>query len=122
MSHITATVSARVLEHLAQGIIEGEFAPGQRLTEEDVATRLGVSRSPVREAFRRLEHDGLAVGIPRKGLFVRRLDAGDAVSLYQLQAAVAGLLGRLAAEHCGPGRPREPGRHRAQHGRGGLQS
>ncbi len=102
MSHITATMSARVLEYLAQGIIEGEFAPGQRLTEEDIAGRLGISRSPVREAFRLLEHDGLAVGVPRKGFFVRRLDAGDAAALYQLQAAVAGLLGRLAAEHCGP--------------------
>jgi len=102
VTHISATVSDRVLEYLEDRIIEGELAPGQRLTEEDIAARLGISRSPVREAFRRLEHNGLAVALPRKGVFVRTLEARDALDLYTLQASVTGLLGRLAAEHRGP--------------------
>ena len=78
VTHIAATVSDRVLEYLEDRIIEGELAPGQRLAEEDIAARLGISRSPVREAFRRLEHNGLAVALLRKGVVVRTLEAGDA--------------------------------------------
>jgi DNA-binding GntR family transcriptional regulator len=88
--------------YLEQQIIEGRLRPGQRLTEDEVAARVGVSRSPVREAFRLLEHRGLAVVLPRKGAFVRSLDPQDVADLYTLQAAVSGLTGRLAAERRRP--------------------
>lgn len=100
MDIVSSTISQRVLQFLEQGIIEGRFVPGQRLTEEGVAKLVGVSRSPVREALRKLEHAGLAVVVPRKGVFVRALDAKDAPELYTLQACVTGLMGRLAAERC----------------------
>ena len=56
-----------VFNTLRQAIITGEFAPGERLMEIALANRLGVSRTPVREAIRKLELEGLVVMIPRKG-------------------------------------------------------
>jgi DNA-binding GntR family transcriptional regulator len=100
--HLSATISERVVNYLEQEIIEGRLAPGQRLIEDEVAARLGVSRSPVREAFRVLEHRGLAVALPRKGAFVRPLDPEEIADLYTLQASVTGLMGRLAAERRRP--------------------
>jgi len=94
---LSATIPERVVEFLEQAIIEGRLAPGQRITEEEIAERLAVSRSPVREAFRKLEALGLVTVIARKGVFVRPLDPEDCVELYTLQASVAGLTGRLAA-------------------------
>ena len=56
-----------VFNTLRQAIITGEFAPGERLMEISLANRLGVSRTPVREAIRKLELEGLVIMIPRKG-------------------------------------------------------
>ena len=62
-----------VFQTLRQAIITGEFAPGERLMEITLAERLGVSRTPVREAIRKLELEGLVVMIPRKGAEVARI-------------------------------------------------
>lgn len=102
VENLSATIAERVVQHLEQEIIEGRLPPGQRLVEDEVAARVGVSRSPVREAFRILEHRGLAVVLPRKGVFVRGLEPQDVADLYTLQASVTGLTGRLAAERCRP--------------------
>ena len=61
-----------VFNTLRQAIITGEFAPGERLMEISLANRLGVSRTPVREAIRKLELEGLVIMIPRKGAQVAR--------------------------------------------------
>jgi DNA-binding GntR family transcriptional regulator len=99
MEHISSTISERVLRFLETEIIEARLAPGQRLTEEQIAGQLGVSRSPVREALRKLEHVGLVSVVRRKGAVVRPLDAQGAADLYVLHACVTGLIGRLAARN-----------------------
>jgi DNA-binding GntR family transcriptional regulator len=63
-------------------ILSGEIKPGEKLTEVSLAERMGISRSPVREALRALSRDGLITVEPRRGAHVNRLDARDAADLY----------------------------------------
>ena len=65
------TISDQVYSILRRKICEGEYAPGSWLQEVDLCDQLGVSRSPVREALRRLVSDGLVINIPNKGTFVK---------------------------------------------------
>jgi DNA-binding GntR family transcriptional regulator len=78
-------------------ILKGVLTPGQRINEPDVATRLGVSRVPVREALRELESSGLVVARKHSGVFVRELDAAEIRDLYQLRGLLDGFAGRQAA-------------------------
>mgnify|MGYP001353068839 CR=1 FL=1 len=66
-----------VFETLREAIIDGELPPGERLMEIQVAEELGVSRTPVREAIRKLELEGLVAMIPRKGAYVAGLSMKD---------------------------------------------
>ena len=66
-----------VFQTLRQAILTGEFMPGERLMEISLAKRLGVSRTPVREAIRKLELEGLVVMIPRKGAEVAKITVSD---------------------------------------------
>src|SRR5947199_3374889 len=75
-------LSRTVADWLAERIISGEEAPGSRLTENDVARRAGVSRSPVREALRILEGEGLVQIVPRYGAQVARVGIADVEELY----------------------------------------
>lgn len=79
-------------------ILKGALAPGQRINEPDIATRLGVSRVPVREALRELESSGLVVARKHAGVFVRQLDPSEIRDLYQLRALLDGFAGRQAAQ------------------------
>ncbi len=91
------SLSGLVRDELERQILAGEFVAGERVNEQAVATRLGVSRGPVREAARRLERDGLVTCIPNHGVFVRQLSIDEAVELYDLRAIVVGYAcGRLA--------------------------
>lgn len=78
-------------------ILKGVLTPGQRISEPDVAARLGVSRVPVREALRELESSGLVVARKHSGVFVRQLDAGEIRDLYQMRGLLDGFAGRQAA-------------------------
>ena len=78
-------------------ILKGVLTPGQRINEPDVATRLGVSRVPVREALRELESSGLVVARKHAGVFVRQLAAPEIRDLYQLRALLDGFAGRQVA-------------------------
>lgn len=77
-------------------ILKGVFAPGQRINEPDVASRLGVSRVPVREALRELESSGLVVARKHSGVFVRQLEAAEIRDLYQVRGLLDGFAGRQA--------------------------
>jgi DNA-binding GntR family transcriptional regulator len=79
-------------------ILKGALAPGQRINEPDIATRLGVSRVPVREALRELESSGLVVARKHSGVFVRQLDLSEIRDLYQLRGLLDGFAGRHAAQ------------------------
>ncbi|MEM8849873.1 MAG: GntR family transcriptional regulator [Pseudomonadota bacterium] len=75
----------------------GSLAPGARLTETDLAARFGISRTPVREAIRLLEVDGLVAHTPRVGATIRSLDYGEITELYEMRAILEGTAARFAA-------------------------
>ncbi|MBK9082495.1 MAG: GntR family transcriptional regulator [Rhizobiales bacterium] len=84
---------------LCRALRDGVFEPGDRLREEDVARRLAVSRTPVREAFGRLLGRRLVESAGGRGLIVRRLEATEALELYALREILEGAAARLAAQH-----------------------
>jgi DNA-binding GntR family transcriptional regulator len=79
-------------------IRSGALAPGARLRETDLADRLGISRTPVREAIRQLEADGLVTHLPRLGATIRSLDYAEVIELYEMRAVLEGTAARLAAQ------------------------
>lgn len=82
---------------LLDDIRDGLLLPGTRLRETDLADRLGISRTPVREAIRQLEADGLVVHLPRQGATIRSLDYAEVIELYEMRAVLEGTAARLAA-------------------------
>ncbi len=84
-------------QRLIAQIRSGSLRPGDRLTETDLAMRLGISRTPVREAIRALEADGLVVHIPRVGASIRRLGYSEVTELYEMRMVLEGTAARLSA-------------------------
>jgi len=84
---------------LRDAIREGRYQPGERIREAGVAVHLNVSRTPVREAFRRLQADGLLVLTPWRGAEVAELDRSQVVELYAMRRVLEGTAAGLAAEH-----------------------
>ena len=84
-------------DRLVEEIRLGEMKPGDRLVETELAARLGLSRTPIREAIRQLESDGLVTHIPRSGAVVRRLDYAEITELYEMRAVLEGTAARFAA-------------------------
>ena len=91
-----ATTAQQVLESLRYGLVSGMLRPGQRVTQEDIALRLGVSVAPVREALRVLEQEGQLVYQPRRGYFVTELRIEDLEEIYALRRVLEERLARLA--------------------------
>ncbi|NLO98213.1 MAG: GntR family transcriptional regulator [Peptococcaceae bacterium] len=87
-----------VLEALRDAIVKGVLEPGERLMEIQLAEELGVSRTPVREAIRKLELEGFVVMIPRKGAYVAGVSYKDIKDVFEIRAALEGLAAGLAAE------------------------
>jgi len=87
-----------VFESLREAIISGQLPPGERLMEIQLAEELGVSRTPVREAIRKLELEELVVMIPRKGAYVSGLSMKDVSDVFGIRGALEGLAAELAAE------------------------
>ncbi|CEH35964.1 GntR family transcriptional regulator [Romboutsia lituseburensis] len=87
-----------VFENLREAILEGKLKPGQRLMEVQLAEQLGVSRTPVREAIRKLELEGLVIMLPRKGAYVANMSLKDILDVLEIRASLEGLAASLAAE------------------------
>ena len=87
-----------VYKTLLDAISAGTLAPGERITQEDLAEQLNVSRSPVLQALRLLKKDGLLQEAPGRGLVVARLEPERIGHLYRVRGALDGLAARLAAE------------------------
>ena len=85
-----------VFQTLRTAILRGELKPGERLMELQLADQLGVSRTPVREAIRMLEQEGLAVTTPRKGAQVARMTEKDMEEVLQIRTALEELAARLS--------------------------
>jgi DNA-binding GntR family transcriptional regulator len=92
-------LGAQVAEILTQAILEGRFKGGDQLVENDLQAHFGISRSPLREAMRELEKNGLVVLVPRKGTFVKRITRKEIEENFPVRAALEGLAAKLAAAH-----------------------
>lgn len=87
-----------IFNSLREAIIIGELRPGERLMEVQLAEKMGVSRTPVREAIRKLELEGLVDMIPRKGAHVAELSIKDIMDVLEVRASLDSLATSLAAE------------------------
>src|ERR1700692_941435 len=91
------TLSGLVQDEILRGIKTGELTVGAKLNEIELAERLGISRSPVREAFRALEEAGLVRLEKNRGVFIRDLSDEEATELYAVRAGLDEMAGRLLA-------------------------
>ncbi len=97
-SALPITLPAKAVDALRQMILDGELPPGARLSERALGERLGVSRTPLREALRMLASEGLVRHEPNRGAVVAPLDRADIEATFELLAALEGLAGELAAQ------------------------
>jgi DNA-binding GntR family transcriptional regulator len=88
-----------VFASLRDAIWEGRFAPGERIAEEEIARSLGVSRTPVRDALRRLQERGLLVVGASRSLVVAELSKQQVLELYAMREILEGSAARFAAQH-----------------------
>jgi DNA-binding GntR family transcriptional regulator len=95
-------LNAQVYDILKEMIADQRFAPGSYINVEKLTQELGVSRTPVWEAIRRLEQEGILLHSPHKGVRVRELTRKMALGLYEVRETVEGLAARLAAERVTP--------------------
>lgn len=86
-------------ERLIHSLRSGMFQPGDRLREEEVGAELGLSRTPIREALRRLEADGIVEHRPRIGAVIRSLTHAEVVELYEMRGVLEGTAAEMAAKH-----------------------
>ena len=93
----TTSLTNTIFNQLVEAITSGEFEPGQKLSESDLARRLGISRGPLREALGRLE-GRLVTRTPRLGVSVIDFDRDDLEHLFLVREALEGMAARLAAE------------------------
>jgi DNA-binding GntR family transcriptional regulator len=91
--------ASEAYERLLAEIEDGELTAGVRLREADLAERLSISRTPIREALKRLELQGLVVHEPHHGAVVASLDYAQVVELYYMREVLEGTAARLAAQH-----------------------
>ena len=91
-----------VFQTLRQTILRGELKPGERLMEVHLAERLGVSRTPIREAIRKLELEGLVVMIPRRGAVVASITEKDLKDVLEVRRTLEILAGEVACERITP--------------------
>jgi len=99
MASTEDTIAVRIGKELADRIISGAIEPGSRLRQDHVAEEFGTSHVPVREAFRRLEAQGLAISEPRRGVRVASFDLGEVREVAEMRAALEVLALRHAAPH-----------------------
>ena len=92
---------------LRQSILDGTYEPGTVIHESRIAAELGVSRTPVREAFRKLEQEGLVTIIRNKGAVVAGVTEQDIKDIYAVRAVVEGLAAKWAAVHITPAQLQE---------------
>ncbi|MER8414433.1 GntR family transcriptional regulator [Mesorhizobium sp. M0848] len=93
------TIAVRISKVLADRIISGAIEPGARLRQDHIAEEFQTSHVPVREAFRRLEAQGLAISEPRRGVRVASFDLGEVKEVAEMRAALEVLALRHAAPH-----------------------
>jgi phosphonate utilization transcriptional regulator len=103
----TSSLANVVQQEVERAILVGEYAPGSKLIEAALAQKMGVSRGPVREAFRMLEEAGLVRTEKNRGVFVRDIPIDEAVEIFDLRAVMDELVGRQLAANITPLQLRE---------------
>lgn len=88
-----------VFQTLRKAILNGELEPGERLMETQLGEKLGVSRTPIREAIRKLELEGLVIMVPRKGAQVAQFTGKDIQDVLEVRASLEALAAKLACKH-----------------------
>ena len=96
---VSSSRADRVLTEIRAAIKDGRYAPGERIRETVVAEQLSVSRTPVREAFRRLESEGILTYQSWRGVFVSELNNQQVSELYAMREVLEGAAARMAARH-----------------------
>ncbi len=93
------SLRGRVFHRLREDILNGKYKDHEELKEVAIGEELGVSRTPVREAFRQLELEGLIRIVPNKGAYVTGITAKDVKDIYMIRSSLEGMCARLATEH-----------------------
>lgn len=93
------SLSEEAYRQLKDAIRRGDLRPGARIREVEIAARFGTSRTPAREAIRRLENEGLISYVPRQGAVISKLDHQETIELYALREILEGSAAGLAARH-----------------------
>lgn len=93
------SLRGRVFNYIRDGILEGRYKENEELRENNIAKELGVSRTPVREALRQLELEGLVSIIPNKGAHVTGISEKDVKDIYMIRSYLEGLCARMACEN-----------------------
>lgn len=93
------SLRGRVFHKLREDILNGKYKENEELREVAIGEELGVSRTPVREAFRQLELEGLIQIVPNKGAYVTGITAKDVKDIYMIRSLLEGLCARWATEH-----------------------
>lgn len=96
------TLREKILETIRESILKGVLKPGEKVAEPELAERFGISRTPIREAFRQLESEGYLTVIPRKGAVVTALSERDVTEFYAIKSILEGYAARLAAVNLTP--------------------
>jgi len=92
------TLREKILETIRDAIMTGALKPGEKVAEPDLAERFGISRTPIREAFRQLESEGYLTVIPRKGAVVTSFSPRDVEEFYTIKSILEGYAARRACE------------------------
>jgi DNA-binding GntR family transcriptional regulator len=90
------TLRERIVTFVKDSIINGRLKPGERVPEHEIAENFGISRTPIREAFRQLESEGFITVIPRKGAVVSPITAKDVSEFYSIKSLLEGYAAGLA--------------------------
>lgn len=94
----TQTLRERIVNILRESIIKGTLKPGERVAESDLAEKYGISRTPIREAFRQLETEGFLKVIPRRGAEVTSLTEEDVREFYEVKSLLESYAAKVATE------------------------
>lgn len=93
------SLSERVYQLIIRKLLSNEYEPGQKVTEAAIAIELGISRGPIREAFKRLSEDRILMMIPRKGCFVPKIDENEVYEIFGIRQRLECYALELAYEH-----------------------
>ncbi len=95
---VLESIPDRVAERLREAILAGRLRPGMRVNESEIADAYQISRTPIREALRALQQEGLVVVRPRRGAFVRTLTPEETIEVYAVKGMAEGFAAHLAAQ------------------------